>query len=51
LQLPPLDKKVVGCKQMLGNSLKFTQNEKGITILTDGLKPDFQVSTLVLETR
>jgi alpha-L-fucosidase len=51
LQLPPLDKKVVGCKQMLGNSLKFTQNEKGITIFTDRLKPDSDVSTLVLETR
>ncbi|MDE3145444.1 MAG: alpha-L-fucosidase [Bacteroidota bacterium] len=51
LQLPPLDKKIVSCKQMSGSSLKFAQNKKGITILLNGIKPDKNVSTLVLETK
>jgi alpha-L-fucosidase len=50
LQLPPIEKKVVGCKQMSGKSLKFNQNKKGITILLDRLNPDPCISTLLLET-
>ena len=51
LQLPPLDRKIISCKQMYGKSLKFTQNESGITILLDKLQPDPNVSTLILETK
>jgi hypothetical protein len=36
---------------MYGSSLKFTQDEKGITILPDKLQPDSNVSTLILETK
>jgi alpha-L-fucosidase len=49
LQLPPLGRKIISCKQMYGSSLKFKQNENGITILLDKLQPHSIVSTLVLE--
>jgi alpha-L-fucosidase len=51
LQFPPITRKIISCKQMHGSSLKFTQNENGITILVDKLQPDAIVSTLVLETK
>jgi len=51
LHFPPLEKKIISCKQMYGSSLKFTQNENGITILLDKLHPDSIVSTIVLETK
>ena len=51
LQLPPIEKRVVTCRQMAGKSLKFAQHEKGITIWLDKLRPDPNVSTLVLETK
>ncbi|UOY04949.1 alpha-L-fucosidase [Muricauda sp. SCSIO 64092] len=51
LQLPPLEKRIVSCKQMGGKPLKFTQDENGITIWLDKLRPDPAVSTLALETR
>lgn len=51
LQFPPLTRKIISCKQMHGPSLKFIQNENGITILTDKVQPDPNVSTLVLETK
>jgi alpha-L-fucosidase len=51
LKLPPSSKKIITCKQMDGASLEFTQNEKGITILLNSLKPDPNVSTLVFETK
>lgn len=50
LQLPPLERKIISCKQMAGSSLNFIQNEKGITIRLDKLLPDLNVSTLILET-
>lgn len=49
LQLPPVDRKIISCKQMHGSQLEFTQNENGITILLDKLQPDLNVSTLVIE--
>jgi alpha-L-fucosidase len=51
LQLPPLENKVISCKQMSGSSLIFKQNKKGITIFLDKLQPELNVSTLVLETK
>jgi alpha-L-fucosidase len=51
LQLPPLDRKIVSCKQMSGSSLKFKQNKKGITVLLKKLNADPNVSTLVLITK
>ncbi|MCB9081405.1 MAG: alpha-L-fucosidase [Lewinellaceae bacterium] len=50
LQLPPLNKKVVACKQMpFGTALNFAQNENGITVFLNNLNPDPIVGTLVLE--
>ena len=51
LQLPGIDRKIISCKQMHGSSLKFTQDENGITILLDKLQPDSNVSTLILEAK
>ena len=51
LQLPATNKKVVSCRQMLGSSLSFTQNENGIVIQLSQVKPDAYVTTLVLETK
>jgi len=51
LQLPASDKKIVSCRQMLGSSLPFTQNESGIVIQLSKVKPDANVTTLVLETK
>lgn len=51
LQFPPLERKIISCRQMYGPSLKFIQNENGITILPDKLQPDSNVSTLILETK
>lgn len=51
LQLPSIERKIVSCKQMHGNSLKFKQTEKGVTILLDKLHPDSNLSTLVLKTK
>lgn len=51
LQLPPIEKIIISCKQMSGSSLKFIQNENGITIFLDKLQPELHVSTLVFETQ
>ena len=51
LLLPASDKKIVSCRQMLGSQLPFTQNENGIVIQLSQVKPDANVTTLVLETK
>lgn len=51
LQLPPIERKIISCKQMAGSSLKFIQNENSITIFLDKLQPELNVSTLVFETQ
>jgi alpha-L-fucosidase len=51
LQLPPIERKIISCKQMSGPSLKFIQNENSITIFLDKLQPELNVSTLVFETQ
>lgn len=50
LELPALDKKIKACKQMHGASLPYVQNENGIVIQLNKVKPDANVTTLVLET-
>lgn len=50
LQLPALDRKIVSCRQMQGSLLPFTQNENRIVIQLSQVKPDANVTTLVLET-
>jgi Alpha-L-fucosidase len=49
LHLPSIPGKIVSCKQMRGSSLKFTQNGNGISIQLEKLKPDLNVSTIILE--
>lgn len=50
LQLPASTRKIVSCRQMQGSPLPFTQNENGIVIQLAQVKPDANVTTLVLET-
>ena len=50
LQLPATGRKIVSCRQMHGSQLPFTQNENGIVIQLAQVKPDANVTTLVLET-
>lgn len=51
LQLPPLNKKVISCRQMNGHIVKFKQTKTGITLLLKNIIPDSIVSTLLIETR
>ncbi|HLO57973.1 MAG TPA: alpha-L-fucosidase, partial [Bacteroidales bacterium] len=51
LQLPPVAAKITYCKQLQGSSLRFAQDQNGITIFLDKLQPELNVSTLVLETQ
>ncbi len=50
LQLPPLQKKVVSCRQLSGEALQFSQTQTAVTIQLKNLKPEVLIPTLVLET-
>lgn len=50
LLLPALPKKIHKCKQLGGRELKFVQSVNGVSISLDKIKPDANVSTLVIDT-
>jgi len=50
LQLPALQKKVVGCRLLSGEALPFSQTPTAVTLQLKNLNPEAMVHTLVLET-